>query len=282
LLLLPTFKSSGMSSESTTESASPYRHIENMTVEEVLSCINQEDRKVAEAVALSLPQIGKLVEALCERMLAGGRLFYLGAGTSGRLGVLDASECPPTFGVPADRVVGIIAGGQRALMQAVEHVEDDAGRGWKDLQEQGVSASDLVVGISASGTTAYVLGALLACREHGIATGSICCNPDSPIGRAADFPIEVIVGPEFITGSTRMKAGTAQKMVLNMISTAVMVRLGRVEDNKMIHLRPLNRKLLDRGALIISKELGISDLDECRQLLLEQGSVKEVLNSRRS
>lgn len=264
--------------EKITESASRYRHIDKMEPAELLRHINAEDGLVAVAVAHALPEIEKLVTAVFSRMQAGGRLFYLGAGSSGRLGVLDASECPPTFGTEEGRVVGLIAGGDAALMRAVENAEDDPKQGWKDLDARGVSVSDFVVGISASGTTPYVLGALAVCREKGIATGSIACNPSAPLSSYADYPVEVTVGPEFITGSTRMKAGTAQKMVLNMLSTAVMVLLGRVEDNKMVHLRPLNQKLLERGALMISKKLGISDLSECRALLKKHGSVKEVLN----
>ncbi len=264
--------------EKITESPSVYRNIECMEPQELLRHINHEDGLVAAAVSRALPEIGRLVTATYTRLQAGGRLFYIGAGTSGRLGVLDASECPPTFGVPEDRVVGVIAGGAEALMQAVENAEDDTNQGWNDLQARGVNAGDMVIGISASGTTSYVLGALKACREKGIATGSVCCNPSAPISAEADFPVEVVVGPEFITGSTRMKAGTAQKMVLNMISTAVMVRLGRVEDNKMVHLRPLNSKLLERGALMIAKKLGINDLDQAKALLKKYGSVKEVLN----
>jgi N-acetylmuramic acid 6-phosphate etherase len=267
-----------MSFEKITESASNYRHIEKMGPGELLRHINAEDALVAAAVTRALPEIEKLVSAVFSCMQAGGRLFYVGAGTSGRLGVLDASECPPTFGIEEGRVVGVIAGGDAALMQAVENAEDDRKQGWKDLDARGISVSDFVVGISASGTTPYVLGALEACREKGIGTGSICCNPSAPLSSSADYPVEVTVGPEFITGSTRMKAGTAQKMVLNMLSTAVMVLLGRVEDNKMLHLRPLNQKLLERGALMISKKLGISDLHECQTLLKKFGSVKEVLN----
>jgi len=264
--------------EQITESPSVYRNIERMEPEELLRHINNEDGLVAAAVSRSLPEIGLLVAATYARLQSGGRLFYIGAGTSGRLGVLDASECPPTFGVPEDLVVGIIAGGNKALMQAVENAEDDTAQGWKDLKARGANTGDIVIGISASGATPYVLGALKACREKGIATGSVCCNPSAPISAEADFPVEVVVGPEFITGSTRMKAGTAQKMVLNMISTAVMVRLGRVEDNRMVHLRPLNSKLLKRGALMIAKKLGINDLDQAIALLRRHGSVKEVVN----
>ncbi|HEY6062555.1 MAG TPA: N-acetylmuramic acid 6-phosphate etherase, partial [Chitinophagaceae bacterium] len=234
-----------------TEQASNYRHLENMTVNEILININKEDHTVAEAVEKVIPQIEKLAEATSDKMLMGGRMFYIGAGTSGRLGIVDASECPPTYGVPYGLVIGIIAGGEKAITTAVEFAEDDKEQGWKDLQEFNVTEKDVVIGIAASGTTPYVIGALEECRKRGIITGSISCNPDSPVSDAADFPVEVIVGPEFVTGSTRMKSGTAQKLVLNMISTAVMIQLGRVEDNKMVNMQLTNDKLIDRGTKML-------------------------------
>ncbi|MEO6135947.1 MAG: N-acetylmuramic acid 6-phosphate etherase, partial [Ginsengibacter sp.] len=208
-----------------------------MSIREIVSNINNEDEKVAAAVKLALPEIEKLIAMVSEKMLKGGRLFYIGAGTSGRLGILDASECPPTYGVPQGLVVGIIAGGEKAIINAIENAEDDTMQGWLDLEEYGVNEKDAVIGIASSGTTPYVIGALKKCRENNIATGSISCNPHSPVSAAADFPVEVIVGPEFVTGSTRMKSGTAQKMVLNMISTTAMIQLGRVEDNKMVNMQ---------------------------------------------
>jgi N-acetylmuramic acid 6-phosphate etherase len=212
-------------------------------------------------------------------MMMGGRLFYIGAGTSGRLGVLDASECPPTFGVPPGLVIGIIAGGDKAITQAVEFAEDDKDQGWKDLQEHSISNKDSVVGIAASGTTPYVLGALKKCAENGITTGSISCNPDSPVSRVADFPIEVIAGPEFVTGSTRMKSGTAQKLVLNMISTSVMILLGRVEDNKMVNMQLTNEKLIQRGVYMLMERLNSNDYEMAKDLLLKCGSVKKAIES---
>ena len=226
------------------------------------------------------PRIEKLVEAISDKMLAGGRLFYIGAGTSGRLGIVDASECPPTFGVPPGLVIGIIAGGEKAITSAVEFAEDDRTQGWKDLQAHEVSDKDVVVGIAASGTTPYVIGALDECRKRGIITGSISCNPGSPVSASADFPIEVVVGPEFVTGSTRMKSGTAQKLVLNMISTAVMIQLGRVEDNKMVNMQLTNDKLVDRGVKMVMERLKLSDYAAARELLLKYGSVKKACESR--
>src|SRR6476661_11011319 len=214
--------------EKITEQSSRYRHLEKMTINEILTNINNEDKTVPEAVEKAIPQVKRLVSAVTDKMLMGGRLFYIGAGTSGRLAVVDASECPPTYGVPYGLVVAIIAGGEKAITTAVEFAEDDKEQGWKDLQAYDICDKDVVVGIAASGTTPYVIGALEECGERGIITGSIACNPNSPISAAADFPIEVIVGPEFVTGSTRMKSGTAQKLVLNMISTTVMIQLGRV------------------------------------------------------
>lgn len=259
--------------EKVTESDSPYRHLEKMSIRDILSHINQEDKTVAFSVERSLPQVARLVSAVVEKLADGGRLFYVGAGTSGRLGVLDASECPPTYGVPAYLVTGIIAGGDIALRTGVEDAEDDPGQAWKDLQHHLVSSRDIVVGIAASGSTPYVIGALRDARRNGIATGCIVCNPGSEVARHADYPVEVIVGPEFVTGSTRMKSGTAQKMVLNMISTAVMIGLGRVEDNRMVHMQVVNQKLLDRGVKMLMEKTGLSDYAAARELLLKHGSI---------
>jgi N-acetylmuramic acid 6-phosphate etherase len=266
-----------MSFQRITEQTSHYRHLEQMSVQEILSNINQEDATVPQAVAKVLPQIEKLVTAIADKMLAGGRLFYLGAGTSGRLGIVDASECPPTFGVPHGLVIGLIAGGDAAIRKAVEFAEDDREQGWKDLQECNITEKDVVVGIAASGTTPYVIGALNKCRKEGIVTGSICCNPGAPISAEADFPIEVVVGPEFITGSTRMKSGTAQKLVLNMISTAVMIQLGRVEDNKMVNMQLSNDKLVDRGVKMLMEKLSLTDYEKAKELLLKAGSVRKAI-----
>jgi len=266
-----------MSFERVTEQASHYRHLEQMSVQEILSNINQEDTTVPQAVARALPQIEKLVTAIADKMLAGGRLFYLGAGTSGRLGIVDASECPPTFGVPHGLVIGLIAGGDAAIRKAVEFAEDDREQGWKDLQECNITEKDVVVGIAASGTTPYVIGALNKCRKEGIVTGSICCNPGAPLSAEADFPIEVVVGPEFVTGSTRMKSGTAQKLVLNMISTAVMIQLGRVEDNKMVNMQLSNDKLVDRGVKMLMEKLSLTDYEKAKELLLKAGSVRKAI-----
>lgn len=268
-----------MAFEKITEQASHYRHLENMPIAELLASINKEDATVPEAVGKAIPQIEKLAEAAADKMLMGGRMFYIGAGTSGRLGIVDASECPPTYGVPYGLVVGIIAGGEKAITSAVEFAEDDREQGWKDLQEHRVSDKDVVIGIAASGTTPYVIGALEQCRKRGIITGSISCNPDSPVSAAADFPIEVVVGPEFVTGSTRMKSGTAQKLVLNMISTTVMIQLGRVEDNKMVNMQLTNDKLVDRGTKMLMEKTKITDYGKAKQLLLKHGSVKKAADS---
>ena len=265
-----------------TESVSPYRHLENMTVAEILTTINREDKTVPTAVKKMIPQIELLVHAIVDKMLAGGRLFYLGAGTSGRLGIVDASECPPTFGVPYGLVTGIIAGGQKAITEAVEFAEDDPEQGWKDLLAHGINTKDVVIGIAASGTTPYVLGALEKCRENNIITGSICCNPGSPLSAHADHPVEVVVGPEFVTGSTRMKSGTAQKLVLNMISTSVMIQLGRVDDNNMVNMQLTNDKLLDRGVKMLMEKLRSDDYEAAKALLLEKGTVKKALESHHS
>lgn len=271
-----------MSFTKITESPSLYRHLEKMTVYELLSGMNREDSSVPRAVEQALPQIESLVNALVDKMLAGGRLFYLGAGTSGRLGVLDASECPPSFGVPANLVTGIIAGGTKALTHAVENAEDDLNQGWLNLQKHGVCNKDLVVGITSGGTTPYVLATLKKCREQGIATGSICSNPQAPVSGLADFPVEIIVGPEFVTGSSRLKSGTAQKLVLNMISTSVMIRLGRVDDNKMVNMKLTNEKLLDRGTRMLMEKTGESDYQRARELLLKSGSVKIAIENSHS
>lgn len=265
--------------ERITEQPSSHRHLESKTVAELLTLINQEDQTVPMAVQKAIPQIEKLTEAVADKMLMGGRLFYIGAGTSGRLGIVDASECPPTYGVPYGLVIGIIAGGSTAITNAVEFAEDDREQGWKDLQFHEVSDKDVVIGIAASGTTPYVIEALNHCRKNGIVTGSISCNPGSPVSAAADFPVEVVVGPEFVTGSTRMKSGTAQKLVLNMISTSVMIQLGRVEDNKMVNMQLTNEKLVDRGTHMLMERSGMNNYEEAKELLLQEGSVKKALLS---
>src|SRR5678815_3815258 len=265
-----------------TEQSSRYRHLEKMAIGELLTNINNEDKTVPFAVEKAIPQIKRLVGSITDKMLAGGRLFYIGAGTSGRLAVVDASECPPTYGVPYGLVVAIIAGGEKAITSAVEFAEDDKEQGWKDLQAFNVCDKDVVVGIAASGTTPYVIGALEECGKRGIITGSIACNPNSPISAAADFPIEVVVGPEFVTGSTRMKSGTAQKLVLNMISTTVMIQIGRVEDNKMVNMQLSNDKLVDRGVKMVMNNLDISDYALAKKLLLQHGTVKKAMENYRS
>lgn len=259
-----------------TEQPSHYDHLEQMSVGELLQHINEEDMLVAEAVRKALPQIQALVEALEPRMKRGGRLFYVGAGTSGRLGVLDASELPPTFGIAENRVIGLIAGGDKALRHAVEKAEDFPDKGWQDLLPFHPAADDSVLGIAASGTTPYVIGAVSEARKHGLLTGCITSNPDTPLAAAAEYPIETIVGPEFVTGSSRMKSGTAQKMVLNMISTSLMIRLGRVKGNRMVKMQLTNAKLVDRGTRMIQESLGLS-YEEAHQRLLEEGSVDKVL-----
>ncbi len=262
-----------------TEQDSKYRHLEKMTTAELLTNINTEDRLVPLAVAAQIPQIEKLVDAISDKMLLGGRLFYIGAGTSGRLGVVDASECPPTYGVPYGLVNAIIAGGEKAITQAVENAEDDEAQGWNDLLEHNITDMDVVIGIAASGTTPYVIGALELCNQKGIITGSICCNSNAPLSKVAQFPIEVVVGPEFVTGSTRMKSGTAQKLVLNMISTSVMIQLGRVEDNKMVNMQLTNEKLVDRGVKMLMLKAQISDYETAKTKLLKYGSVKKALEA---
>ena len=264
--------------ERITESASNHEDLEKKSIAELLEIINAEDKTVAFAVEKSLNSIESLVRRLSVKMLAGGRLFYLGAGTSGRLGVVDASECPPTFGVSHDLVIGIIAGGDVAIRSAVEFAEDDPEQGWKDLESHGVNEKDFVVGIAASGSTPYVLGALKICGERGIDTGCVVCNSNSPIAEASNFPIEVVVGPEVVTGSTRMKSGTAQKLVLNMITTGVMVSLGKVKGNRMLDMQLSNNKLYDRGAKMIADELGIS-VREATIMLETHGSVRKAIDS---
>ncbi len=266
-----------MAFEKITESESHYRHLEKMAVPDILANINKEDQGLAAVIAGSIPQIESLVNSIVDKMLSGGRLFYIGAGTSGRLGILDASECPPTYGVPPGLVVGLIAGGEKAVTQAVEFAEDDEEQGWLDLLKHQINPADIVIGISASGATAYVIKALQKCRENGIVTGSISCNPGAPLSRVSDHPIEVITGPEFVTGSTRMKAGTAQKLVLNMISTSVMILLGRVEDNKMVHMQLTNEKLVERGVKMVMEKLGMNDPEMAKKLLLKYGSVKKMI-----
>jgi len=264
---------------STTESTSHYRHLEKMSTRELLTNINKEDSTVPTAIAKAIPQIEQLVDAVADKMLAGGRLFYMGAGTSGRLGIVDASECPPTYGVPHGLVIGLIAGGDSAIRKAVEFAEDSREQGWLDLQAHNITTQDVVIGIAASGRTPYVVGALQKCREQGILTGCIVCNTGSAVAAHADYPVEVIVGPEFVTGSTRMKAGTAQKLVLNMISTSVMIKLGRVEDNKMVNMQLSNEKLIDRGTKMVMELTGLS-YEQANQLLLKEGSVKKAVESR--
>jgi len=264
-----------------TEQPSHYRHLEKMPVRDIMAGINNEDKTVAFAVEKALPQIEKLIEAISDKMLAGGRLFYIGAGTSGRLGILDASECPPTYGVPYGLVQGVIAGGDMAITRAVEKSEDDTEQGWIDLLAYNISSTDFVTGIASSGTTPYVIGALGQCRLNGISTGCIACNIGSPLAAATDYPVEVEVGPEFITGSTRMKSGTAQKMILNMISTTVMIQLGRVEDNRMVNMQLTNDKLVDRGTRMVMEKLGLDDYEKAKSLLLQHGSVKKAVDSAR-
>jgi len=271
-------KSTTYKKTSVTESPSVFDNLDKMSIEELLTNINEEDSKVHIAVRQALPQIKNLVEQIEVRMKKGGRIFYLGAGTSGRLGVLDASEIPPTFGVPESLVIGLIAGGDVALRKSVEAAEDDSNKAWASLQSFNINTNDVVIGIAASGTTPYVIGGIIHARENGILTGCITCNPDSEIAKVTEFPIEAIVGPEFVTGSTRLKAGTAQKMILNMITTSIMIKLGRVKGNKMVNMQLTNKKLIERGTQMIVDEIGIST-DEARRLLLIHGSVKKVIEA---
>lgn len=259
-----------------TESDSRYRHLEQMDTRSLLTSINQEDKTVPLAIEKVIPAIEILTETIVAKLKNDGRLFYIGAGTSGRLGVLDASECPPTYGVSDQLVIGIIAGGEYALRNSIEDAEDSTTQGWKDLRAYQINEKDIVIGIAASGTTPYVVHALVNCQQHKITTASICCNPGSLLSQHADYPIEVIVGPEFVTGSTRMKAGTAQKLILNMISTSVMIRLGRVLDNKMVDMQLSNEKLIDRGVEMLANNLSISHA-EASDLLDKTGSVRQAI-----
>ena len=263
-----------------TEQPSLYDDLDKKSVKEILEDINTEDHKVADAVQKAIPQIEKLVTLIIPRVKKGGRIFYMGAGTSGRLGVLDGSEIPPTFGMPPTVVIGLIAGGDTALRNPVENAEDDMSRGWEELLQHHINSEDTVIGIAASGTTPYVIGAMRTAREHGILTGCITSNPNSPMATEADVPIEVIVGPEYVTGSSRMKSGTAQKMILNMISTTIMIELGRVQGNKMVNMQLSNQKLIDRGTRMIIEELHL-DYEKAEALLLLHGSVKSAIEAYR-
>lgn len=262
----------------TTESDSLYNHLEKMSTNDLLTNINNEDQKVALAVQKCIPEIEKLVDAVVAKMQQGGRLFYIGAGTSGRLGILDASELPPTFGADPDWVVGLIAGGDGAIRKAVEFAEDDTQQAFKDLSAFEINSNDTVIGIAASGTTPYVIGGLKECQQKGIATACITCNTDAPVIQVSDFPIVAVVGPEFVTGSTRMKAGTAQKLILNMISTTTMIKLGRVKGNKMVDMQLSNNKLVDRGTRMIMSETG-TDAQTAEKLLKEHGSVRKAIEA---
>jgi N-acetylmuramic acid 6-phosphate etherase len=265
---------------STTESSSNYDGLEKMNVADLLAGINAEDQTVPLAIRKEIPRIEALVNAIVTKMKAGGRLFYIGAGTSGRLGVLDASEIPPTYGVPQGRVVGIIAGGDKAIRVSVEHAEDDPAQAWKDLAQYNINNGDVLIGIAASGRTPYVIGGVKDARVNGMITGCITCNAGSELARHVDHPIEIVVGPEFVTGSTRMKSGTAQKLVLNMISTATMIQLGHVKGNKMVDMQLTNRKLVGRGTRMIMETLGIDEV-KAEQLLLQHGSVRKAIASQR-
>jgi N-acetylmuramic acid 6-phosphate etherase len=262
----------------TTEQPSKYQHLEKMSVADLLLNINNEDKTVPFAVEKALPQIEILVAEIVKKMKIGGRLFYIGAGTSGRLGVVDASECPPTFGVPFDLVNGIIAGGEKAIRKAVENAEDNIENAWIDLSKFNINQNDVVIGIAASGTTPYVISGLQKCNENNIVTGSISCNAESPLSQMAKFPIDVIVGPEFVTGSSRMKAGTAQKLVLNMISTTTMIQLGKVKGNKMVDMQLSNSKLIDRGVKMIMEETAV-DYEKASLLLKKFGSVRKAVEN---
>lgn len=262
----------------TTEADSKYNALEKMSVKELLISINDEDKTVPFAIEKAIPKIEKLVNSIVKQMKDGGRLFYLGAGTSGRLGIVDASECPPTYGVPPEMVIGLIAGGDKAIRKAVEFAEDDTQQGWKDLLQHKITSKDVVIGIAASGSTPYVIGALEACNKNNITTGCIVCNKGSNVAKVAKHKIEVVVGPEFVTGSTRMKSGTAQKLVLNMISTSVMIKLGRVKGNKMVDMQLSNNKLVDRGTNMVAKELKIN-YKKANELLLKYGSVRKAVEN---
>ena len=263
---------------STTESSSNHNNLENKSISELLFGMNEEDRSVPEAVALALTQIENLIAEIVSKMKQGGRLFYMGAGTSGRLGIVDASECPPTFGVDFGRVIGIIAGGDGAIRKAVEFAEDDEEQGWKDLQTFNITQNDVVVGIAASGRTPYVIGALNKCNEEGISTGCVVCNAGSAVAAVSKFPVEVVVGPEFVTGSTRLKSGTAQKLVLNMLTTCTFIQLGHVKGNKMVDMQLSNYKLVDRGTRMVMEETGLN-AEDAKALLLKEGSVRLAVDS---
>ena len=269
-----------MAFQKISEQASLYNNLEKKSVGEIVREINEEDKKVAFAVEKALPAVEKLVEQIVPRMKGGGRIFYIGAGTSGRLGVLDASEIPPTFGMDPSWVIGLIAGGDTALRNPVENAEDDTIQGWHDLEQFNINSKDTVIGIAASGTTPYVIGALKECRKHGILTAAITSNPDAPVSEAADIAIEMVVGPEYVTGSSRMKSGTGQKMICNMITTATMIKMGRVKGNKMVNMQLSNAKLVDRGTRMIVEELGLP-YDEAKRLLLLHGSVKNAVDAYR-
>lgn len=267
-----------MSFTRTTEQSSKYEHLEKMSVSELLQNINNEDKTVPLAIEKALPQIEAIIKKTVSQLKEGGRLFYIGAGTSGRLGIVDASECPPTFGVPFDLVIGLIAGGDTAIRRAVEFAEDDREQAWKDLSEYHVNSKDVVIGIAASGTTPYVIGGLEKCNENNITTGCITCNNGSPLATVANYPVEVVVGPEFVTGSSRMKAGTAQKLVLNMISTATMIQLGHVKGNKMVDMQLSNHKLVDRGVRMIMDEINVSQ-EVASALLQEHKNVRKAIDA---
>ncbi|MCR5862756.1 N-acetylmuramic acid 6-phosphate etherase [Flavobacterium sp. J372] len=267
-----------MSFTRTTEQSSKYVHLEKMPLGELLQNINNEDKTIPLAIEKALPQIEALAAKVVEKLRNGGRLFYIGAGTSGRLGIVDASECPPTFGVPFDLVIGLIAGGDTAIRRAVEFAEDDREQAWKDLCEYNINERDIVIGIAASGTTPYVIGGLEMCNANNIATGCITCNQGSPLATTAQYPVEVVTGPEFVTGSSRMKAGTAQKLVLNMISTSAMIQLGRVKGNKMVDMQLSNHKLVDRGVRMIMDEINIS-YEEAKALLDEHKNVRIAIDA---
>jgi N-acetylmuramic acid 6-phosphate etherase len=264
--------------ENITESPSQFPHLDQMSVHELLVGINQGDAKVHLSIREIIPQIENLINKILERMPLGGRVFYIGAGTSGRLGVLDASELPPTFGVSQGIVIGLIAGGDTALRNAVEKAEDNPEQAWKDLQAHNINKQDTVIGVAASGTTPYVIGGIQKARGNGLLTGCITCNPGSMLAQASEYPIEAVVGPEFVTGSTRLKAGTAQKLILNMISTTLMIKMGRVKGNKMVNMQLTNKKLVDRGTRMIVEELHLPK-EEAREMLLKYGSVKKVLDA---
>lgn len=264
----------------TTEMPSSYDHLEKKTAKEILLDINSEDKTVPVAISKAIPQIEKLITEIVKRMKKGGRLFYIGAGTSGRLGILDASECPPTFGVPSDWIIGIIAGGDAAIRNAVEHAEDNTKQAIKDLEEYGFNKYDSIIGIAASGTTPYVIGGVEQARKNGLLTGCIVCNMDTPLAQAVEYPIEAVVGPEYVTGSTRMKAGTAQKLILNMISTTIMIQLGRVKGNKMVDMKLSNNKLIARGVKMVMQELNV-DKEKATQLINKMGNVRKAIESKK-